>query len=279
MNKRFLIVITCLILLLSLSITILGIKYKNSDESNVESLLLKDKLNSSSAETVLMSGFEANEYLTVGQLLVFYSRILGKDVASVEEAKIICNETSICLPSDLVYDITAWENLWRDIATGKVVFEKTNDNTYAINLIQGYLKIYLNQQGYDLLKKGLIPPQLYFYSAFSTVGDLEEINLNKNASLGFVLDVLMSIDVKENKKEIIKEIITDKVISITGKAKSQWTDAEVSLYNYYALSYFGEFEYFRLKGYLEGIEFNNIMNNVSEGEFLILYQKITDEKS
>ena len=76
MNKRFLIVITCLILLLSLSITILGIKYKNSDESNVESLLLKDKLNSSSVETVLMSGFEANEYLTVGQLLVFYSRIL-----------------------------------------------------------------------------------------------------------------------------------------------------------------------------------------------------------
>jgi len=166
MNKRFLIVITCLILLLSLSITILGIKYKNSDESNVESLLLKDKLNSSSAETVLMSGFEANEYLTVGQLLVFYSRILGKDVASVEEAKVICNETSICLPSDLVYDITAWENLWRDIATGKVVFEKTNENTYAINLIQGYLKIYLNQQGYDLLKKGLIPPQYIFILLF-----------------------------------------------------------------------------------------------------------------
>jgi hypothetical protein len=191
MNKKFIVVIICLILLLSLSISILGIKYRNNNSNEVESLLLNDKLNNSSAEVVLMSGFEANEYLTVGQLLVFYSRILGKDVATVDEAKIVCNDTSIYLPSDLVYDVTAWENLWRDIATGKIVFEKTNENTYAINLIQGYLKIYLNQQGYDLLKKGLIPPQLYFYSAFSNVGDLEEISLNKNASLGFVLDVLM----------------------------------------------------------------------------------------
>ena len=117
-----------------------------------------------------------------------------------------------------------------------ISFEEVNENTYSITLIQGYLKIYLNQQGYDLIKKGLIPPHLYFYSPFSSIKDLEEVNLNKNATLGFALETLMAIIYKdENRKEVLHDLIANQVESLTNIDEKDWTSTEIAIYNYYSL--------------------------------------------
>lgn len=278
MHKKTIFWLICVVLLFSISFSISGFltgKYTTNEEEN---LLIKDGIKDKEIETLLYSGFETNEYVTVGQILTFYSRVNGNNPKDYEEVKNYAYDSQVYLPSDLVYDINAWESMWRDIMLGTVVFEKTNENTYAINLIKGYLTIYLNQQGYDLIKQGLIPPQLYFYSPFSDVRDLETINLNKKASLGFVLEVLMSLETKDLKYIELDKRIVNRVKELTGKEEEDWTTSEISLYNYYALGYYGEYSYFKDKGYIDNIEYQQIMENVSVGELLIIYSKMTDKK-
>lgn len=278
MHKKTIFWLICIVLLFSISFSISGFltgKYTTNEEEN---LLIKDGIKDKEIETLLYSGFETNEYVTVGQILTFYSRVNGNNPKDYEEVKNYAYDSQVYLPSDLVYDINAWESMWRDIMLGTVVFEKTNENTYAINLIKGYLTIYLNQQGYDLIKQGLIPPQLYFYSPFSDVRDLETINLNKKASLGFVLEVLMSLETKDLKYIELDKRIVNRVKELTGKEEEDWTTSEISLYNYYALGYYGEYSYFKDKGYIDNIEYQQIMENVSVGELLIIYSKMTNKK-
>ena len=278
MHKKTVIWFICIVLLFSISFSISGF-LTNKDKSSKEvSLAIKDGVKDKEIETLLTSGFETNEYVTVGQVLTFYNRVNGKNPKNYEEVKEYAYDSQVFLPSDLVYDIEAWETMWRDIMLGTVVFEKTNENTYAINLIQGYLTIYLNQQGYDLIKQGLIPPQLYFYSPFSDVRDLESINLNKKAPLGFVLEVLMSLETQDHTYIELDSRIAGRVEELTGKDEEDWGTSEISLYNYYALGYYGEYSYFKDKGYIENIEYQQIMRNVSAGELLIIYNKMTDKK-
>lgn len=277
MYRKSVVIIICIVLLFSISFSIPGL-FGGKKATVEEDLKILGDLKDKSVETLLVTNYEDNEYVTVGQVLTFFNRVNNKNESSYDSIKEYAYNNNVYLPSDLVYDTVAWENMWRDMMLGTVVFEKTNESTYAINLVQGYLTIYLNQQGYDLMKQGLIPPQLYFYSPFSGVRDLESINLNKKASLGFVLDVLMSCEVQEGKNRIIGELIEDRVVSLTGKETDVWTTSEISLYNYYALSYYGEYAYFKSKGYIDNIEFQQIMNNVSVGELLIIYNKMTDKK-
>lgn len=278
MHKKTIFWLICIVLLFSISFSISGFLTGKDTTNEEENLLIKDGIKDKEIETLLYSGFETNEYVTVGQILTFYSRVNGNNPKDYEEVKNYAYNSQVYLPSDLVYDINAWESMWRDIMLGTVVFEKTNENTYAINLIKGYLTIYLNQQGYDLIKQGLIPPQLYFYSPFSDVRDLETINLNKKASLGFVLEVLMSLETKDLKYIELDKRIVNRVKELTGKEEEDWTTSEISLYNYYALGYYGEYSYFKDKGYIDNIEYQQIMENVSVGELLIIYSKMTDKK-
>ena len=278
MHKKTVIWFICIVLLFSISFSISGFLTNKDKSSKEESLAIKDGVKDKEIETLLTSGFETNEYVTVGQVLTFYNRVNGKNSKNYEEVKEYAYDSQVFLPSDLVYDIEAWETMWRDIMLGTVVFEKTNENTYAINLIQGYLTIYLNQQGYDLIKQGLIPPQLYFYSPFSDVRDLESINLNKKAPLGFVLEVLMSLETQDHKYIELDSRIAGRVEELTGKDEEDWGTSEISLYNYYALGYYGEYSYFKDTGYIENIEYQQIMRNVSAGELLIIYNKMTDKK-
>lgn len=278
MHKKTIFWLICIVLLFSISFSISGFLTGKDTTNEEENLLIKDGIKDKEIETLLYSGFETNEYVTVGQILTFYSRVNGNNPKDYEEVKNYAYDSQVYLPSDLVYDINAWESMWRDIMLGTVVFEKTNENTYAINLIKGYLTIYLNQQGYDLIKQGLIPPQLYFYSPFSDVRDLETINLNKKASLGFVLEVLMSLETKDLKYIELDKRIVNRVKELTGKEEEDWTTSEISLYNYYALGYYGEYSYFKDKGYIDNIEYQQIMENVSVGELLIIYSKMTNKK-
>lgn len=232
-------------------------------------------LEDESIESLVIRNFEKNEQLTVGQSIIFFNRYLGNNVSNYEEAKEFCVSKNVFLPSDLIYDSDDWEMLWRDIVLGNTVFEQVNENTYSITLIQGYLKIYLNQQGYDLIKKGLIPPHLYFYSPFSSIKDLEEVNLNKNATLGFALETLMAIIYNdENRKEVLHDLIANQVESLTNIDEKDWTSTEIAIYNYYSLSYYGEFSYFKSQGYLENIELDDLTSEISVNEFLILIEKI-----
>lgn len=233
---------------------------------------LKDK----DIKYLLMTDFEKNTDLTVGQLLIFYSRLYGNNVSEYKEAQEFCELKEIYLPSDLVYDKLAWESLWRESVLGNTVFEKVNDDTYAIPLIPQYLTIYLNEQGYNLIKQGLIPPQLYFYSPFSSISDFEEINLNKKANLGFVLEILMSIECDEDRKEVIRNIIVDRIESLTGIPESEWTLNEISLYNYYSLSYFGEYSYLKSKGLITDIEIGDLTKSVTASDFIIMLKKILE---
>ena len=251
--------------------------YPNRIKESEPSLHLKS-LSDETVESLLMTNFEENEYITIGQSLVFFNRLMNNNPYNYEEVKEFCFENELYLPSDLIYNKVEWEDLWRDIVLGNTVFEKINDNTYSITLIQGYLKIYLNQQGYDLIKKGLIPPQLYLYSPFSDIRDFESINLNRSANLGFLLEILMRYDYNDtvDRKQILHELIVNKVETVTGKKEDTWESSEVALYNYYSLGYYGEFIYFKDKGVLENIELQDLTSNVSISDFLILLDTIIE---
>ena len=140
--------------------------YQNNQNKEEETFYIKSGIENSNIEEILTTNFKGNSSLTVGQLLIFYSRLYGNNVSTYQEAQEFCSLKDIYLPSDLVYNQEEWKTLWRNIVLGNTVFEKKNDDTYAINLIKGYLTIYLNEQGYECIKQGLIPPQLYFYSPF-----------------------------------------------------------------------------------------------------------------
>ncbi len=259
-------------MILTFFIILLGVYFLAPNEKE-DTLFIEEGLEGASIESLLIKDFEKNEEVTVGQLLVFYSRLFGNNVSTYEEAKEFCVLKNIYLPSDLVYSTEEWEELWRDIVLGNTIFEKKGE-TYAINLINGYLTIYLNEQGYELIKKGMIPPQLYFYSPFSGIADLEEINLNKKATLGFVLDVLMSVDCEENKRAILHSIVSERILELTGKEEKDWTDAEIALYDYYSLSYYGEYIYLKDKGIIDEIELSKLSLPLSVSDFIVIANRI-----
>ena len=120
----------------------------------------------------------------------------------------------------------------------------------------------------------MIPPQLYFYSPFSGIADLEEINLNKKATLGFVLDVLMSVDCEENKRAILHLIVSERILELTGKEEKDWTDAEIALYDYYSLSYYGEYIYLKDKGIIDEIELSKLSLPLSVSDFIVIANRI-----
>lgn len=231
---------------------------------------------SETVNTLLMTDFEQNTDLTVGQVLVFYSRLYGNNIETYDEAQKFAVLKNIYLPSDLVYDNKEWEVLWRNTVLGNTVFEKVNEDTYAIPLIPQYLTIYLNEQGYNLIKQGLIPPQLYFYSPFSGIEDFEEINLNKKATVGFVLEVLMSIEYKDNmdRREIIHNIIKERIEEVTMIKEENWGANEKALYNYYSLSYYGEFRYMKELGYIDSIEVDDLTKSITPHDFVVLVNKV-----
>ena len=192
-----------------------------------------------------------------------------------DDVKMYCKNNNIYLPSELVYNREDWENLWRNIVLNETVFEKVNEETYGITLIQGYLKIYLNKQGYELVQKGLIPPQLYFYSPFSDISDFGSYNISRQANQGFILEVLMKLKYSDTKdrKQYLHDVVKEKVEDLTNVVESDWTSAEISLYNYYSLSYYGEYLYFYNQGVLGDIELSDLVKPMSVQEFLILYDK------
>lgn len=248
------------------------------DKKDIEedTFYIEKGVETSDVETLLMTDFEQNVDLTVGQLLVFYSRLYGNNIETYEEAKKFAVLRNIYLPSDLVYDTEEWELLWRNTVLGNTVFEKVNDDTYAIPLIPEYLTIYLNEQGYNLIKQGLIPPQLYFYSPFSGIENFEDINLNKKATVGFVLEILMSIELKDNldRRDILHNIIKDRIEEITLVEEENWTSNEIALYNYYSLSYYGEFKYMKNQGYIDSIEIDDLTKSITPSDFIVLLNKV-----
>lgn len=248
--------------------------FRKVDVEDDMSLYISNNFEEMSSQNYLIYSFENNETLTVGQLLTFYCRIKGINVKNFEDVKTFCEQEGLYLPSELVYNKNEWEELWRNLVLNETVFEKINDETYAITLIQGYLKIYLNQQGYELIKKGLIPPQLYFYSPFSTISDFEGYNLSKEANKGFILEVLMKLVYSDTKdrKQFLHDVVIDKVEELTNIPEKDWTSAEISLYNYYSLSYFGEYLYFYNKGVLIDTELSNLVQSMSVKDFLILFE-------
>ena len=243
-------------------------------------LFIEQGLENVSTEGFLRTDFEQNEAITVGQSLVFYNRYTGNNAKNYNQVKDYCLKKNVLLPSDLIYNTADWEILWRDMVLGNTLFEKEQEGTYSIVLIPKYLKIYLNEQGYNLIKKGSIPPHLYFYSPFSNVSNLEEINLNKNATMGFICEVLMNIEYsgQQDRKSFIKDIIIDKVEQVTGKSEKDWTANEIDLYNYYALSYYGQYSYLASKGILNNVEFSDLGDYVSLDKFLEAIKNIEDSK-
>lgn len=249
----------------------------NKREKVEDSLYIETGIENKTFQELLTINFEDNHDLTVGQLLVFFSRLYGNNVSSYEEALKFCNLKGIYLPSDLVYNRDDWEKTWRETVLGNTIFEKVNDDTYAISLIQGYLTIYLNEQGYSLIKQGLIPPQLYFYSPFSGIEDLDIMNLNKKATLGFTFEVLMSIDCELDRKQLLHDIVAQRIELLTGIEEKDWGENEISLYNYYSLSYYGEYSYLKAKGYLDNINVEDLPNSILISDFLVLLNKIIVE--
>ena len=107
--------------------------FLDKDKVTEDTFYIESGLEGSSVEELLLTDFEQNTELTVGQLLVFYSRLYGNNVSTYKEAQEFCVLKEIYLPSDLVYDSKAWESLWRESVLGNTVFEKVNNDTYAIH--------------------------------------------------------------------------------------------------------------------------------------------------
>ena len=248
----------------------------DNEKVDEDTFYIKEGVESTNLETLLMTDFEQNTDVTVGQALVFYSRLYGNNIKTYEEAQNYAVLKNIYLPSDLVYDVEEWELLWRNSVLSNTVFEKVNDDTYAIPLIPQYLTIYLNSQGYNLIKQGLIPPQLYIYSPFSGIEDFEEINLNKKANLGFILEILMDIECDESidRRVTLHNLITERIEEITLVEEENWTANEKALYNYYSLSYYGEFRYLKEKGYIDSIEVDDLTKSITVQDFIVLVNKV-----
>ena len=251
----------------------------DNKEGKEDTFFIENGVENTNIETLLMTDFEQNADVSVGQLLVFYSRLYGNNIKTYEDAQNYAVLKNIYLPSDLVYDTEEWELLWRNTVLGNTVFEKVNEDTYAIPLIPQYLTIYLNEQGYNLIKQGLIPPQLYFYSPFSGIEDFEEINLNKKVTLGFVLEILMSIECDESidRRVTLHNIIKDRIEEITKVEEENWTSNGKALYNYYSLSYYGEFRYMKDKGYIDSIEIDDLTKSITVQDFIVLVNKVISE--
>lgn len=249
--------------------------FRKVDVEDDMSLYISENFDNLTPQNYLTYSFENNETVTVGQVLTFYCRVNGINVKNFDDVKMYCKNNNIYLPSELVYNREDWENLWRNIVLNETVFEKVNEETYGITLIQGYLKIYLNKQGYELVKKGLIPPQLYFYSPFSDISDFESYNISRQANQGFILEVLMKLKYSDTKdrKQYLHDVVKEKVEDLTNVVEADWTTAEISLYNYYSLSYYGEYLYFYNQGVLGDIELSDLVKPMSVQEFLILYDK------
>ncbi len=176
--------------------------------------------------------------LTIQDVLLLYCRLNKQNVEDLEELKGYCSD--IVLPAQRVYSIEDWEEMWLSIIQGNTLFERVSDETYCITLIQGYLKIYLNEVGYNYIKKGLIPPQVYMYSPFSSIETLDTLNFESKCTQGMALDIIARLlygDVEEE----IKGIVIKKVESLTGISEDGWTAKEIALFDYYSLSYYGTY--------------------------------------
>ena len=60
-----------------------GIDYRDS-ESLEDTFYIKEGVESTNLETLLMTDFEQNTDVTVGQVLVFYSRLYGNNIKTYE---------------------------------------------------------------------------------------------------------------------------------------------------------------------------------------------------
>ena len=250
--------------------------YSNWNNHRKDKSLYINDFENRTMEDYVSLGFDSNENITVGQCLTFLCREKGYNVYNRDEVVEFAEHFDVLLPSDLVYNKEDWVNLWEGIVQGNTLFEKVGEDTYLIDLVPNFLTIYLNQQGYDYIKKGLIPPQLYFYSPFSNVGDIEMINFNRKATLGFVLEVLMTLKVGENKLPIIRSILIEKVEGTTGIGEKDWSSAEIDIYNYYALNYYGELSYMKSNYDMQDMIFDNLNSSLSVSDFISLYNKTID---
>lgn len=248
--------------------------YGNWRNHSVDKSLYITNMETVSTDDLLKYGFENNENITIGQCLTFLCRINGYNVKNFDEVKEISEKLGVSLPSRLVYDSSDWKNLWINIIKGNTLFEQVNEETYSVDLIPNFYSIYLNRQGYECIKQGMIPPQLFFYSPFSTISDLEDINLNKKATVGFVLDILMTNCVHEGKENIIRTIVVEKVEGLIGVRESEWGSLEKDLFNYYALNYYGEYSYIKNSFNITEIPFDNLSSNLTVNDFLILFKQM-----
>ena len=76
----------------------------------------------------------------------------------------------------------------------------------------------------------------------------------------------------KDRKQFLHDVVIDKVEELTNIPEKDWTSAEISLYNYYSLSYFGEYLYFYNKGVLIDTELSNLVQSMSVKDFLILFE-------
>ena len=77
----------------------------------------------------------------------------------------------------------------------------------------------------------------------------------------------------KDRKQYLHDVVKEKVEGLTNVVESDWTNAEISLYNYYSLSYYGEYLYLYNQGVLGDIELSDLVKPMSVQEFLILYDK------
>lgn len=216
-------------------------------------------------------GFEDNQSITVGQLLTFFCRLKGINPSNLSEVQEYCKD-KINLPNFYVYNYEEWKNLWSFIMSSDTVFEKVSDE-YVLTIIPG-LKVYLNQYGYDLMNKGLIPPQLSFYS-LGTVDKLDEVSMKLQADFGFFLEVLMALDYENqhglSRVDCVKENIKEEILRIKPDADLKGKDS--NLYNYYALSNYGQLLYFQEKGYFQDYGFSELFSYVDSEKIVnILFE-------
>lgn len=214
--------------------------------------------------------FYPNSTLTNKQALIIFSRLMSDNTAlpTIDEEldKHICEiaqKYEVSLPSDLVYSRENWKSVWRDILTGKTVFEKISDEKYSVTLIPGYFKIYLNDKGYFLLKKGMIPPQIEFYSPYTTIDNLTEEIFKQPATKGFVMELMSIYDMNKNtegytfkelsskENEVIEALTVILLEQTVNKIEKDWNSLDIDKYNYVSMSYGGAMQYAILRGIIQ----------------------------
>ncbi len=241
--------------------------------------------------------FHPNGTLTNKQALIVFNRLMSNkatppilDNTNFNDHVLgTAYEYNVSLPSDLVYYERDWKNVWRDILTGKTVFEKLGDDKYSVTLIPGYFKIYLNDKGYLLFKKGMIPPQIEFYSPYTTIDNLSEETLNQPATKGFVMELMSLYDMKKNiggynSQEIAE--LEDEVINILSvisieqtinKIERDWNSLDIDKYNYVSMSYGGAMQYGILRGIIQADNTLEDMNKpITRIEFATIIDRINN---